>query len=182
MTLKVVHDGSEIQVPGTRRGEPLMRAIGQPQIEHESELGLAFSWVSANDDLAITVTRILVRNTSDEFLVMSEITAMPANVSCDYSIRTGNSTTTLAGGAAIVAANLNRQFSSKVFDYDALNGETAIADADQVDGIWCSATASNTKALSGIILGKNDFIQVQYQTETTSGRIILKGFFIPELI
>lgn len=180
--LKVIHDGSEIQVPGTRRGEPLMRAISQRQIDHESGLGLAFSWVSANDDLAITVTRILVRNTSDEFLVMSDITALPANVACIYSIRTGNSTTTLAGGAAIVAKNLNRQFSSKVFDYDALNGETAIADADQVDAIGCSIVASNTKALSGIILGKNDFIQVQYDTETTSGRIILKGFFIPELI
>lgn len=180
--LKVVHDGREIQVPGTRRGEPLVRAISQEQIAHESELGLAFSWISANADINIGDTVLIVRNTSDEFLVMSEITAMPANVTCEYSINTGNATTTFSGGSAVVAINLNRQFSTQVFDYDAHTDEESVADGDLVDGIWCSIVESNTKSLAGIILGKNDFIQINQETESTSGRIIVKGFFIPELI
>lgn len=179
--LKVVHDGRELQVPGTRRGEPLVRAISQQQIAHESELGLAFSWVSLNADINIGDTILIIRNTSDEFLVMTEITGMPANVSCDYSINLGNATTTFTGGSAVVARNLNQQFVNKVFDYDAHTDEESVADGNQVDGIWVSAVESNTKPLSGIILGKNDFIQINQETESTSGRIILKGFFIEEL-
>ena len=180
--LKVIHDNVEHQVPGTRRGEPLIRAIAQEQVAHESQLGLAFTWVSLNADINIGDTALIVRNTSDEFLVMTEITGFPANVSCDYSINVGNSTTAFSGGTAVVAANLNQLFPNKTFDYDAHTDETAIADGTLVDGLWVSTVQSNTKSLAGIILGKNDFIQVNQETESTSGRIILKGFFIEELI
>jgi len=179
--IEVVHDNSTKQVPGTRRGEPLVRAVSQEQIEHESELGLAFSWVSLNADINIGDTVLIVRNTSDLFLIMTEITVFPANVTCDYSINRGNATTAFTGGSAIVATNLNGKFLNQTFDYDAHTDEESVADGTQVDGIWCSIVESKTKSLAGNILIKNDFIQVNQETESTSGRIILKGFFIEEL-
>ena len=181
MTLKVKHDGHDIDVPGTRRGEPLVRAIGQPQIEHESELGLAFSWTSLNTDIAAGDTRLIIRNTDSAFLVLTNITGMPANVSCHYDYGIGQSTTTFASGTAVTAVNLNESFSTTTFDYDAMDGETAIADATIAGGLWVSTVASNSESLSGIILGKNHFFQVNQETESTSGRITIKGFFIAEL-
>ena len=180
--MEVLHDNQELKVPGTRRGEPLVRSIMQEQLSHESELGLAFTWVSANADIDAGDTILIIRNTSDQFLVLSDITAMPANVACEYSINFGNSTTAFAGGSAVTALNMNRGFASKSFDYDAHTDETAISDGTQGDGIWCPADRSISEDLHGFILGKYDFIQVNQETESTSGRIIVKGFFIPELI
>lgn len=182
MTLKVVHDGTEIQVPGTRRGEPLVRAISQAQLAHESELGLAFSWVSLNADIDIGDTILIVRNTSKDFLVMSTITGLPANVACSYSVNIGNSTTAFSGGSTVVAKSLNQSIPNNAFDHDAHTDEESIADGTQIEGIWVPTTSSIHQSLSGVILGKNDFIQINQETESTSGRVILKGFFIPELI
>lgn len=181
MVLKVKHDGTDIDVPGTRRGEPLVRAIGQPQIEHESELGLAFSWTSLNTDIAAGSTRLIIRNTDSNFLVLTRISGMPANVSCQYDYGIGQSTTAFSGGTGITAKNLNEAFNTTTFDYDAMDGDTAIADADILGGLWVSTVASNHESLSGVILGKNHFFQVNQETEATSGRITVKGFFIEEL-
>lgn len=181
MVLKVVHDGVEVIVPGTARGEPLIRAISQEQISHEIELGFGFTWVSDGTDIGAGATMLIVRNTSDRFLIMTELVGHPASALCEYSYFVGNSTTTLAGGSAVVPVNLNRTFSNTTFDHDAQTGETAVADGTLAGHLWVNTTNSHHHNLHGLILGKNDFIQVNQITNPTSGAIQLTGFFIPEL-
>ena len=181
MTLQVKHNGQSLDVPGTRRGEPLVRAISQEQIEHESELGLAFEWPSADADIDTGDSILTLKNTSENFLVLTGITGIPANVAAIYTYYRGNSETALVG-TAVVGVNINGAFASQTFKHEVKSDETALADATLTGGFAVSTVESHEHSLAGHILGFNDFIQINQITECTSGRVVLKGFFIPELI
>lgn len=179
--VEVLHDNKLGFNPGTVNNEQIVRSVSQEQIQHESELGTSFTWVSANADINAGDTILIVRNTSDSFLVMTELIAHPGNILCDYSINLGNATTAFTGGSAVTQVNLNRTTSNKTFDHDAHTDEESVADGTDSGHLWVSTVESNSLSLAGIILGKNDFIQINQETESTLGRVVLKGFFIGEL-
>jgi len=180
MALTATHNNQDILVPATRRGEPLVRSISQAQIEHESELGLAFAFPSANADINAGDSILTIKNTSDSFLVLTSAIFLPANVACQYDIGIGATTTALVG-TAVTALNMNEEFSTKTFDHEVKSDETAIADANVMFRVMTNTTDSLRTTLDGIILGKNHFIQINQETECTSGAVTVFGFFIPEL-
>lgn len=185
MGIKAKHDGVDVDVLATNENEMRTRAVNETLIKYRSSQGKAFCWASLDTDIDAGDTRIFIRNTSDSFLVLEYALINPSNVDCIYHLGIGQSTTTLAGGTSIVAVNMNETFSTTTFDYDARDDETAIADAALMFPfkIQDVASAGFTRLpLDGIILGKNMFIQINQETESTSGQISIFGVFEEELL
>lgn len=156
--------------------ELVVRAITEPEIEHASgKLGKAFAWVSADGDIDAGDTRLYVRNDSDTPLILDNANFLPANVACDWSINIGTVSTTPTG-TVVTGVNLNTA-SANTAEATAYDDETAVADGTPVDYVHTDTTGTVDHILTGIILGKNHFIQINQETESTSGRVTLKGHF-----
>jgi len=173
--------GSETQIRSTLDGELEVRAIIETELEHASSRGDAYSWRSTNANISSGETRLFVKNTSDKFLILSYAVFTPADVLCAYDIGIGNATTT-ATGTAVTATNLNGTIQVSE-SYDAYDDETAVADADPIVSYTVNATESLRAELDGFILGKNQYIQINQESTTTSGgRVTLFGHFEEELV
>lgn len=185
MALKAKHDNREIDLQATDDGDLIVRAVNETLIKHQSVKGRAFCWPSLDTDIDAGDTRIILRNTSDDFLVLQYALVNPGNVDCIYHVGIGNSTIALSGGTAITAINMNEITSTTTFDYDAMDDDTAIADATLMFPFKIPDVASSgfvRLPLDGIILGKNMFIQINQETESTSGQISIFGVFEKELV
>ena len=185
MAIKAKHKGRDVDLQATDDGDLIVRSVNEKFIKHQSVLGRSFCWPSLDTDIAAGATRIILRNTSDEFLVLEYALVNPSNVDCVWHVGIGQSTTALAGGTAITAINMNEIFSTTTFDYDAMDNDTAIADATLMFPFKTTDAASSgflRLPLDGIILGKNMFIQINQETESTSGQISIFGVFEKELV
>tara|TARA_R110000751_G_scaffold107792_1_gene204294 strand:- start:215 stop:769 length:555 start_codon:yes stop_codon:yes gene_type:complete len=173
-------NGTETQIKATQDGELEVRAIVETELEHASANGRAYAWRSANTDIDAGDTRLFIKNTSDKFLVLSYGTFDPSNVVCSYDIGIGNATTT-ATGTSITATNLNGTV-AVAESYIAFDDETAVADAAPIVSYTVGTTASMRCELDGFILGKNQYLQINQETESTSGRVTIFGHFENELV
>lgn len=185
MALKAKHDGRDVDLQSTDEGDLIVRAINETLIKSQSVKGRSFCWPSLDTDINAGDTRILIRNTSDDFLVLEYALINPSNVDCIYHVGIGQSATALTGGTEIVAINMNEIFSTTTFGYDARDDEEAIADATLMFPFKIPDVASSgfvRLPLDGIILGKNMFIQINQETESTSGQISIFGVFEEELV
>jgi hypothetical protein len=176
----VTSSGIEIQLRSSKEGEQQVVAIVQSELEHASSKGNAFSWRSADTDIDAGDTRLFVKNTGDDFLLLSSAIFGPSNVVCKWDIGIGTLTTTPTG-TTITANNLNAASVSSP-SYLAYDDETAVADATPLLTVTTSTVESKTVELSGIILGKNQYIQINQETESTSGQVTLFGHFDAELL
>ena len=70
MAIKGDDKGTDRSVRITSDGELIVRAIIEEEIEHASSDGRAFTWTSLNTDVAAGSTRLIIRNTSDKFLIL----------------------------------------------------------------------------------------------------------------
>ena len=171
--------GNETQIKATADGELQVRAITEPVIEHASAGGFSFAWASADTDIDAGDTRLFVKNTSDKFLVLSYAIFNPSNVVCKWHIGIGSDTATPTG-TVVTAINLNQRFSNTTESYLAYDDETAIADAALMMQVTTSTTECKIIPLQGVILGKNQHIQINQETESTSGQVTLFGHFDSE--
>jgi hypothetical protein len=167
-------------IGATEDGELIVRAIVEEEIEHASGTGDAFAWNSTNTDIDAGDTRLIVRNTSDRILVLDRLFVHPANVVSRYTVNIGQSTTAL-NGTAVTAVNMNEDFATRTWDYDAADDDTNIADGTMVLPVTCSTTETLVVPMYGLILGKNHFIQINQETESTSGQVTLFGHFAAEV-
>jgi hypothetical protein len=157
--------------------ELVTRSINQSELEHSSgKNGRAYSWTSANTDIDAGDTRLYVRNDGNIPLILDRITFNGGNVICQWTIAIGEETTTPAG-TIITGANLNQSFGAIAPDATAYDDETSVADGTTVDIVWTPVTSTIQHNLDGIILGKNHYIQINQETESTSGQVILVGHF-----
>ena len=155
--------------------ELIVRAITESELEHASaKNGSAFSWVSADGDIAAGETRLFIKNTGNTTLVLDRITVLPSNVACDWSINIGKTTTTPAG-TEIAGVNISQN--GKVAEALAYDDETAVADGLPIDYIHSETTGTIQHSLDGIVLQKGHYIQVNQETESTSGRVVIIGHF-----
>jgi hypothetical protein len=177
-------NGNETQIVATKDGELEVRAIVETELEHASAFGRAYAWRSSNSDIDAGDTRILIKNTSDKFLIFSYAIFEPSNVVCSYDIGIGQETTTLAG-TAVTATNLNGTVTVQEA-YEAYDDETAIADATPIVSYTIPSLTVGGKTvraeLDGFILGKNQYLQINQETESTSGRVTVFGHFEEELV
>lgn len=172
--------GNETQILATQDGELEVRAIVETELEHASANGRAYAWRSTNSDIDAGDTRLFIKNTSDKFLIFSYAVFNPANVVCDYDIGIGGATTTPTG-TTVTATNLNGLVNISE-SYLAYDDETAVADADPIVTVTVPTTGSHRLELDGFILGKNQYLQINQETESTSGRVTVFGHFEEELI
>jgi len=185
MAMKAKHNGRDVDLQATDDGDLITRSVNETLIKHQSILGRSFCWPSLDTDIAAGATRIILRNTSDDFLVLEYALVNPSNVDCVWHVGIGQSTIALSGGTVITAINMNEIFSTTTFDYDAMDNDTAIADATLMFPFKTTDAASSgflRLPLNGIILGKNMFIQINQETESTSGQISIFGVFEKELV
>lgn len=176
----VSKNGNETQIKSTLDGELEVRAIVETELEHASAFGRAYAWRSSNSDIDAGDTRLFIKNTSDKFLILSYATFEPSNVVCSYDVGIGLETTTPAG-TAVTATNLNGTVQSSE-SYLAYDDETAVADATPSVSYTVSTTQSLRAELDGFILGKNQYLQINQETESTSGRVTVFGHFEEELV
>ena len=173
-------NGVEIAFLTSKAGEQEVNANVQSELEHSSRFGQAFSWRSADTDIDAGDTRLFIKNTGDDFLVLSSAEFGPANVVCKWDIGIGALTTTPTG-TVVTVVNLNEGFSTTIPSYVAYDDETAVADATPLLTVTTSTTSSKSVDLSGIILGKNHYIQINQETESTSGQVTVFGHYDSEL-
>lgn len=173
--------GVATQIKSTKAGELEVIAITETELEHHSALGESFAWPSLNTDINSGDTRLYIKNTGSKFLVLSHAEFNPANVVCSYDIGIGSEVTT-ATGTTVTAVNINQIESSKTEGYIAWDDETAVADATKMFGVTTNTTESKEVSLRGIILGKGHYIQINQETESTSGQVTVFGFFADELV
>jgi hypothetical protein len=178
--VKGVHNGTETQIVATSDGELEVRAIIETELEHASADGRAYAWRSANTDIDAGDTRLFIKNTSDKFLIFSYAVFEPSNVVCSYDIGIGSATTT-ATGTEITAINLNGTV-TVAESYLAYDDETAVADALPIVSYTVNTTETMRAELDGFILGKNQYLQINQETESTSGRVTVFGHFEEELV
>lgn len=157
-------------------GQGVVRAITESEIEHASNAGKAFSWDSLDLDIDIGDTLLFVKNTGDTPLILDRLVINGSNILQIYEILIGSLTTTPAG-TTVVGINLNRSFSSTLAEATAFSDETAIADGDIVDRVKIAIDGHHIHILTGLILGKNHYVQINQEVEATSGSVILHGHF-----
>jgi hypothetical protein len=172
---------AEVAIHATEDGELQVRAIVESELEHASTRGDSYCWPSADSDIDAGDTRLFIKNTSDKFLVLSRAVFSPANVACKYDIGVGALTTTPTG-TTVTAVNMNQKFTTQSEDYVAYDDETAVADAAKMFGVMVNTTNSLEVPLDGIILGKNHYIQINQETESTSGQVAVFGHYETELV
>jgi hypothetical protein len=176
----VTSNGVEVQLRSSKSGNLEIRSNVQSELEHSSGLGQSFAFRSADTDIDAGDTRLFVKNTGDQFFVLSRAEFGPANVVCKWDVGIGAEITTPTG-TVVTAVNMNEGFSTTVPSYIAFDDETAVADATPMMTITTNTTESRNVDLSGIILGKNHYIQINQETESTSGQVTIFGHFDSEL-
>lgn len=169
--------GSEAEVNAEH--QLIVRAITESELEHASIQGNAFVWTSGTQDIDATDTMLFVKNTGETPLILDRLAVIGGNVACTWTVHIGADTTTPASvGGAITPVNLNRTFSSKDAEAEAHVDETAVADGDIITTFHTAATVqAEAVDLTGLILGKGHYIQINQETESTSGTVTIFGHF-----
>tara|TARA_R110000868_G_scaffold142824_1_gene360343 strand:- start:1272 stop:1826 length:555 start_codon:yes stop_codon:yes gene_type:complete len=180
-SIKGKHNGTPVDIKSTEDGELQVRSINETLIEHASSQGLAYCWSSSDSDIDAGDTRLFIKNTSDKFLVFDYAIINFGNVACKYDFGIGSATTTPAGGTEITATNLNGTINIAE-SYVSRDDETAVVDATRMFTACGTTTGDTLVRLSGIILGKNQYLQINQETESTSGRVNVFGRFETEIV
>lgn len=157
--------------------ELVVRAILEKRIEHFSvHNGTSFSWDSGERDIDAGDTMLFVKNTGGDLLICDRLIVNGSNVICTWDVNVAAATTT-PSGSTVTAVNLNGRFSSTAPDATSLFDETAVADGSTVMRVKTPVTNTLVLDLAGIVLNKNQYLQVNQETESTSGSVILLGHF-----
>lgn len=157
--------------------ELVTRAIQESELEHASIGGAAYSWYSGARDIDTGDTMLFVKNTSDTPLILDRMDIIGSNVACTWTIRLGSDTTTPTG-TPVVGVNLNVTFAALAADATAAFDEEAVADGTEVRTFHTAATVQATPIpMTGFILGKGHYIQINQETESTAGSVALIGHF-----
>ncbi len=152
------------------------RAIFEPEIEHASDDGNAYSWHAPIRDLVAGETMLFVQNLGTNPLHLDRLVLAGSNVICQWDLGIGSATTTPTG-TLVTGVNMNETFSTKLADAIAYTDETAVADATVMFHIWTPITNTVVFDLSGVILGQNHYVQINQETESSTGSLTLVGHF-----
>jgi hypothetical protein len=173
-------NNNEGAIKSTLDGELQVRAIVESELEHASARGDAYAWSTGNGAATAGDTKLLVKNTSDKFLVFSRIILNPGNVLARYELGIGEETTT-PSGTTIAARNINGTVKLSESS-EAYETETAIADANKILALTCGTASMEIFDLDGFILGKNQYLQINVETSLTSGSVEVEAHFETELV
>jgi hypothetical protein len=170
--------GSGIKAGVNADGQLSVRAVVENLLSHNSQdHGLAFSWASGIVNGVAGATVLLVKNTGDKDLHITEI-GLSTEIDTRVVIHLVTANVTLAGDATIVGTNLNTG-SSNVADAGARTNETGNS---QGAIIWSGEimAAENTLIVpmhDAVILAKNKSIGVDYVIDVAVAEVTIFGNF-----
>lgn len=157
--------------------ELVVRAITEAEIEHASgKLGSAYTWDSGELNIDSGDTILFVQNTGTIPLILDRLIINGSNVICTWNVNIGTATTT-ATGTTVTGQNLNTGNFSDTADANAFSDETAVADGTTIMRVKTPITNTIVLAMVGIIIEKNHYIQINQETTSTSGSVLLTGHF-----
>jgi len=173
----------QIESPSTGRKaevneefELTVRAARESRFAKASREGRGFSWDSTEKDIDTGDTMLFVKNEGTKNLNLVHAIINGSNVICTWTVLIGTATTT-PSGTTISSVSLNPGFSTSLATVTALSDETAVADGSIIGRIKTPVTNSFDYNLDGVILVPESYVQVNQITESTSGSIILYGYF-----
>ena len=173
--------GQEHTLRCTDEGTLLVQAITETEIEHASGKGNAWSFDSGERDIDAGDTMLFVRNDSDRPMVLDHLEINGSNVICTWEVYVGTAQVTAAGAGAVIPTNLNTRFAGADSDTTAFYDETAHADGSLVSRVKTAISGFHDLDLTGVVLQKNHWIQVNQETESTSGSVIAHAHFQDEI-
>ena len=158
--------------------ELVVRAITEPEIEHASgKLGTAYSWYSGERDTPAAGTMLWLRSDSDIPLILDKVFINGDDSAVTvWEIAIGDVAAT-AAGTAITGVNLNRSHKSDLADATAFAIETGHAQGDVLMTVNTITSGHTTIDLTGVILLKNHFIQIDTVTNNDTGSATIFGHF-----
>ncbi len=174
--MPTLNDANGTPMLVNEEGQGVVRAIVEPELEHASSEGQAFSWDSLELDIDTGDTMLFVKNTGNTPLVLDRLIINGSNVICTWTLLLGKAVTTPTG-TVVLAAALNTKSLADVPDATAFSDETAVADGTIFDRVKTPVSGHHVHDLTGLILEKGGYIQVNQITESTSGSCILYGHF-----
>lgn len=174
--MRITDGNSSVAAEVNAENQLVVRAITESEIEHASINGEAYSWDSLELNIDAGDTILFVKNLGDTPLILDRLVINGSNVICTWEILIGSETTT-PSGTGVTGVNLNRGFSSTLANVTSLSDETAVADGDIIDRVKTAVSGHHIHDMTGVILGKNHYVQVNQETESTSGSCILHGHF-----
>lgn len=173
--------GSEYTLRCTEEGTLLVQAITEREIEHASGKGDAWSFDSGERDIDAGDTMLFVRNNDDRPLVLDHLEINGSNVICTWEVYIGTEQATAAGGGAVLPTNLNSRFNGADSSTTAFYDETGHADGSLTNRVKTAISGFEALDLTGLILQKNHWIQINQETESTSGSVIVHCHFQDEI-
>lgn len=156
-------------------GELITRAIAESEIEHASILGNAYAWFAPTIDVNAGDTLLFIKNLSDTPLILDRMRVVGGNVASTYTIHLGKLTTTPTA-INLTGTNLNPRFGDEA-DVHATTDEDNVADGTAVEIFQQPATISQEYNMTGIILTKGNYIQINQEIESTAGSVVIYGHF-----
>ena len=144
-------------------------------IEAAALRGDAFVWNSIEADIDAGDTMLFVRNDSIRPLHLDRLEICGSNVACTHDLGLGKATTTPTG-TAVTSVNLNPKFGNES-QSTAFGDETAVADATVFGRAKTLATEHLTYSLRGIVLERGAYIQINQETESTTGSCSVYGYY-----
>lgn len=160
----------------TSERQLVVRSITELELEHASAGGAAYTWDSLELNIDTGDTMLHLTNDGDTPLILDRIDFNGSNVICEWTIGIGTTTTT-ATGTVVSGVNSNTSFESVAADATAFSDETAVADATVVGRVKTAVSGHLVYPMGGFIIGKNHYIQIIQETESTSGSVVLHGHF-----
>lgn len=175
--MSIIRDpNSGVGAKVNEEGELITRAIAEPEIEHASSLGNAYCWFAPTINVDVGDTLLFIKNLSDTPLILDRMNIIPGNVDSNYNIHLGRLTTTPTA-INITGTNLNPNFGD-VADVHATTDEDLVADGTLVEAVHVlTATATHHHQLTGIILTKGVYVQINQESESTAGAVSIYGHF-----
>jgi len=159
----------------TDDGQLVVRAIQEAEIEHASGEGQAYCWFAPDDNVGAGDTLLFIKNLGNIPLVLDRLNIKGGNIASDYQILLGK-VTTVPDAINITGTNLNPRFGDEA-DVHAVADEDAIADGTLVETIHVITAITHHHDLTGIILEKGVYIQINQESESTAGACAIYGHF-----
>jgi YD repeat-containing protein len=154
----------------------LLTAPDADGLRQASKEGRLFSFDSGEQNIDAGDTMLFVRNDDDAYnLVCDRIVVAGSNVVCKWDINVGAATTT-PSGTTVTPVSINRT-ASLSFDHTALYDETAVADGSTILRASTLVGGKDEVTCPGLVLGLGDYIQINQETESTTGSAILIAYF-----
>lgn len=146
---------------------------------HSLNHGDAYTFDSTELDIDAGDTMLFIKNIDpSKLLMIDRIIVNGSNVNCTWDINVGSATTTPTG-TAVTPVNLNRLYSSTNPSVLAYSDETAVADGTTIFRVktLANSTVAGDLNINGLILPAGHYIQINQETESTSGSVIIVAHF-----